>query len=133
LDRDFSYHVEVSEPYDSVLRRPDYYYSFAEEYVNYRYIIPEEHTIDDLSAFLNRLEFPVYRLDEFDCSDSSAMLEWLLEGAGFEAFIVKSDAHMWVQVETSDGLVAIEATNLCVGGGYSPPGIVEKTDGSYRE
>lgn len=132
LDKDFSETITVSAPDESVIRRPNYYYSFAEEYVDNRYSVPEDHTVAELSRFIYQLQFPVYSLNEFDCSDASAMLEWLLEGAGFEAYIVKNDVHMWVQVETKEGLVAVESTNLCAGVCYSPPGIVEKPDGSYR-
>ena len=125
LDEEVSYTVEVISPDESVLRRPSYYYSFAENYVDEHYNIPDGKTVEDLAGFLQQVKFPMYSLNDFDCSDASALLEWLLEGAGFEAYIVRGDFHMWVQAETSSGLVALESTNL--------PGIVEKPDGSFRE
>lgn len=133
LDNEFSYTVAVSIPDESVLRRPTYYYSFSERYVDEHYSIPEDNTVEDLAEFLQQVQFPMYSLNDFDCSDASALLEWLLEGAGFEAYIVRDDSHMWVQAETSNGLVALESTNLCTGNVYHPPGIVERPDGSFRE
>jgi len=40
---------------------------------------------------------------------------------------------MWVQVETSDGLVAIETTSLLKDDDYCPPGIIETIDGEFKE
>ncbi|MCB2172942.1 hypothetical protein KQH65_09420, partial [archaeon] len=131
LDVNFSRIIVVEKP-DVVLDRPDYYYSFARKYVKETYGLPEDHSIESLFHFLSKLQFPVYSANSFDCSDSSALLEWLLEGAGFQAYLVENDSHMWVQVITSDGLVAIEATNLCSGESYGPPGIVDNLAGDYE-
>lgn len=61
-----------------------------------------------------------YEVDVFDCSESSAYLEWALENAGFDAWIASgptpwdpsSGYHAWVIVYTKEYRVAIEATAL---------------------
>ncbi len=127
----------VDIPFDP-LDRPEYYYSFARSYVQENYNIPENKSIDDLVNFLDKLEFPKYEVSVFDCSDASSLLEWLLEGAGFHAYVCTNSMHAWVQVETRDGIVAIESTQLTEGWGledYSskPTGIVMKSDGTFKE
>jgi len=73
--------------------------------------------------------FPAYSMNVFDCSESSALLEWLLEGAGFDASIAVSSfyetfPHTWVIVNLSDGKsVNIEATYFAQNY-YNPPSIV---------
>lgn len=73
-----------------------------------------------LSRFLTS-EFKLprdYEENVFDCSESSAYLEWALENAGFDAELVIGDypedpdlgRHAWVIVYTEDYKVAIEAT-----------------------
>jgi hypothetical protein len=79
-------------------------------------------SFSDLEDFLSRFELPVeYEEDVFDCSESSAFLEWALEDAGFNASYARGPApwnpseglHAWVIVRTTDGYkVAIEATAL---------------------
>ncbi len=129
------------------IRIPSYYYGWAKTYVSETYLVPEDRDIEGLVDFLDQLIFPKYELHVFDCSDSSALLEWLLEGAGFHAYICvvegmgqlgELDKHSWVQVETSDGIVAIEAVELTEGWGLEeydakPTGIIEKPDGTFRE
>jgi prefoldin subunit 5 len=77
---------------------------------------------DELCHFLT-FEFALprsYEEDIFDCSESSALLEWALENAGFDAEITvgptpwdpNSGYHAWVIVYTTDYRVAIEATAL---------------------
>jgi hypothetical protein len=133
LDKDFASTITVTEPDPSVLDRIDYYYQFAEQYVKQTYFIPEDKSVEGLAGFLYALDFPGYCESVFDCSDSSALLEWLLEGAGYHAYLVEKDRHMWVQVETSEGLVAIETTSLLKDDDYSPPGIIETVDGEFKE
>ena len=61
-----------------------------------------------------------YEPNVFDCSESSAYLEWALENAGFDTQIAvgptpwdqNSGYHAWVIVNTKDQRVAIEATAL---------------------
>lgn len=98
-----------------------------------------------LSEFLKKIKLPPYQEGIYDCSEASAQLEWILEGGGFKAYIADSnyfctplkigcEAHSWVIVEVGGGdKVAIEATLLCSGENYNPPGIIEKPDGKYRE
>lgn len=81
-----------------------------------------ENTWEELSRFLTS-EFKLprdYELNVFDCSESSAYLEWALENAGFNAELIvgtdpsgdTSGDHAWVIVHTTDYRVAIEATAL---------------------
>lgn len=108
---------------------PPNYYETAGIYVtlNYGKI---DHTYNNLESFLMRLEpFPPYSMNTFDCTESSALLEWLLEGAGFDASIAASSfyeifPHTWVVVNLPNGnSVNIEAT-IFTQNYYNPPGIV---------
>lgn len=93
---------------------PTGYYDVQE----YKY----ENSVKGLNEFLNfKFELPVnYEMNVFDCSESSAYLEWMLEKYGFETQIAvgrapfdKSVYHAWVLVSTADGYItAIEATTL---------------------
>jgi hypothetical protein len=134
--------IQVTNPYGSPLDRIDYYYSIAKKYVPNHYLLPDRKNAQGLSYLLNQVKLPEYEANLFDCSDCSAFVEWLLEGAGFHAYIVLdnslgansySTSHSWVQVETDDGTVAIETTSLTSGDIYAPPGIVMKSDGSFKE
>lgn len=80
------------------------------------------NTWNDLSQFLTS-EFRLpsdYEENIFDCSETSAYLEWALENAGFDANIVvgpfpqdsTGDSHAWVIVNTTDYQVAVEAAGL---------------------
>jgi len=81
------------------------------------------NTYSELCSFLT-LEFKLprgYEKNVFDCSESSAYLEWALENAGFDAYIAvgrtpwnpESGNHAWVIVFTSDKyIVPIESTSL---------------------
>jgi len=80
------------------------------------------NTWSDLSRFLTS-EFRLpgdYEENVFDCSETSAYLEWALENAGFDAKIVVGPfpqdstgaSHAWVIVNTTDYKVAVEATGL---------------------
>lgn len=124
--------------------RNAYYYGCAESYVPKEYQVPDNKGMEGLIFFLNQIELPKYVEDEFDCSECSSLVEWLLEGAGFHTYIAQtvpqSDyvvPHTWIQVETEDGLVAIEATELTNGwsdcGSIKSWGIVSKPDGAYME
>jgi len=92
----------------------DYYYSTAFGY--------HSNTYAELCDFLDH-EFGSTRSYEpgvFDCSESSAYLEWALENAGFDTQIAvgptpwdqNSGYHAWVIVNTKEHRVAIEATAL---------------------
>ena len=87
------------------------------------------NTWDELSRFLTS-EFKLprdYELNVFDCSESSAYVEWALENAGFNAEIVvgknPSDPtqgdHAWIIAYTTDYKVAIEATGLTTENKYA--------------
>jgi tetratricopeptide (TPR) repeat protein len=81
------------------------------------------NTLEELESFLvNEFMLPRgYKVNEFDCSESAAYLEWALEDAGFNAYIAvglapwnpKLGYHAWVIVITNDNRsVAIESTVL---------------------
>jgi len=116
---------------------PPYYYDTARDYVTANYTLVGEKNIRSLVAFLDQIKLREYEESVFDCSEASAMLEWLLEGAGFNASIASIGGsifgHSWVLVTLDEGnVVAIEATSLTQNY-YAPPGIVEAPDGRYRE
>jgi len=80
------------------------------------------NTWDELCEFLS-FEFFLprgYEENVFDCSESTAYLEWALENAGFDAEIATgrtpwdttSGYHAWVIAYTTEYEVAIEATAL---------------------
>jgi hypothetical protein len=85
--------------------------------------IPQHsNTWEDLGEFLS-YEFSLptgYEKNVFDCSESTAYLEWALENAGFDAYIAVGPTpwdqsegyHAWVLAYTVDYRVAIEATAL---------------------
>lgn len=114
---------------------PSNYYEVAENYVAENYGFVDEKNIENLVNFLNQVQLREYKENVFDCSEATAMLEWLLEGAGFDADIayVYFPAHVWVLVRLSGSDVAIDSSYLCEGYDYHPPGIIEAPDGSYRE
>ncbi len=81
-----------------------------------------QNTLEELERFISQEFNPPLGYEEgvFDCSDSSAYLEWALEDAGFDAYIVvgacpwdpSRGSHAWVLVRTDEGeWVAIEATH----------------------
>jgi uncharacterized integral membrane protein len=85
---------------------PPNYYDVARNYVRANYTLPRGRTERDLIAFLNQVRLREYERGVFDCSEASAMLEWLLEGAGFEALMAydianDGSAHMWVLVKVN--------------------------------
>lgn len=120
---------------------PPNYYENAKAYVAQNYEIPVEKDIGGLVSFLDQIEFREYQEDVFDCSETSSMLEWLLEGAGFSASLATNSSlesvsfmpHTWVLVTLDTGdVVAVEATYLTQNN-YAPPGIIESPDGRFRE
>ena len=132
LNSTFNQEIIIRFP-GNVLTRSSYYYSFAEKYVAEYYGIPEDTSVDSLFSLLNQVKLPPYDMNYFDCTDSSTFIEWVLEGAGFTAYLQENDEHQWVQVDTMDGLVVVEATSLCHGEDYAPPGIVDNMDGAFTE
>jgi hypothetical protein len=127
--------VPVLEPLFAQM--PPNYYNAARNYVAANYNPTGEKNIVNLVAFLNQIQLRDYAKDVFDCSESSAMLEWLLEGAGFNASIASNpsytNGHTWVLVTLIDGeTVAIESTSLTANY-YASPGIIEAPDGRFGE
>lgn len=80
-------------------------YNALKDFLNYDFYLPKD-----------------YKLGIFDCSESAAYLEYVLQNNGFDAKIaVGKDptgsgvGHAWVLVNTKDGMVAVEATVLTGG------------------
>lgn len=125
---------------------PEYYYGVAKRYVSENYEVPSNKDIEGLVEFLDQIELPEYESGEFDCSESVSLLEWFLEGGGFHTYIIRNyqwgemslGPHTWIQVETTNGTVAIEAVELTEDWGLEnydakPTGIVIKPDGTFKE
>jgi hypothetical protein len=115
---------------------PKNYYKIADE------IYPDVETknITSLYNILIKTELPPYTVD-YDCSEASAQLEWILEGYGFKTYLATSpypppgfngtSGHMWVIVKLDNGeLVAIEST-LLTKNNYHPPGIIMGENKKY--
>jgi hypothetical protein len=89
--------------------------------------------INTLYHILLKIKLPPYTKN-YDCSEASAQLEWILEGYGFKTYLATSPypppgsngtkGHMWVIVKLDDGeSVAVEST-LLTKNNYHPPGII---------
>jgi hypothetical protein len=122
------------------------YYRNAEKFVSQNFHVPVQKNVEDLTYFLSQIPLREYELDKFDCSESSAFVEWLCEGAGFHALIATGYArdpylgipqrHAWVVVKLPCGdMVPIEATTLTIPSRsdkfapyYDPPSIYETPD-----
>lgn len=133
---------EIINPRKNPLQHLDYYYGTAESYVQKKYQVPEEKTIQGLANFLEQVKLPVYKENYFDCSESSSIIEWLLEGAGFNAYLASNHSlgervvgpHDWILAELESGeKVAVEATRLTKGDIYTPPGIIIAPNGSFKK
>jgi len=80
-----------------------------------------------------------YELGTFDCSEASAYLEWALENAGFDAYIVvgltpldpsSGKYHAWVIAYTEDHKLALDAMAFVGGtGGWWYRGIPRFSSG----
>jgi len=119
---------------------PDRYYERAKEVYGSK--APKIHDINTLYNVLITIKLPRYEMD-FDCSESSAALEWILEGYGFKTYIASADVappgarnpgrHTWVIVELDNhDRVAIEATMLAENR-YRPPGIIVDPSQKYLQ
>jgi len=112
---------ELEAENENLSRRLEQYEKVPHSYYSIGTFSRRANTYEELESFLTRdFELPrSYERDVFDCTESSAYLEWALENAGFDARIANgptpwdpSDYHAWVIVYTTDGEVAIEATEL---------------------
>lgn len=120
------------------------YEQVPHDYYSATGFVHHSNTYAELCHFLSS-EFVLprgYKANVFDCSESSAYLEWALENAGFDAQIAvgpppwdqSSGYHAWVIAYTKEYSVAIEATALT--GGYKfldlflfrTPGVVYSND-----
>jgi hypothetical protein len=134
-----SYPTPPSEPepeLEPTSPLPLNYYVAAENYVARNYAPVGEKNIGNLANFLDQIVLRAYVEGMFDCSETSAMLEWLLEGAGFDTSLAKGYTvmgdHTWVLVNLGEeGLVAIEATFLTESNLHSP-GIIETPEGYFE-
>lgn len=105
---------------------PQNYYDVAEEHINNNYEDYTENSIEGLKSFLNQIPpFPSYEIDNFDCSESTARLEWLLEGAGFNASLAvedKTPGHAWIVLYIDNNYIVLEPTKFTENA-YKPPAI----------
>jgi len=124
----------------------DLYEEVPQDYYSSNIFLHHSNTYSELCHFLkSEVVLPRdYKAGVFDCSESSAYLEWALENAGFDAVIVDGlnpitpedgRHHAWVIAYTEDPYrVAIEATALTGGTSYynqfssRTPGIVYLSD-----
>lgn len=110
LQLDNAHLQRLLEEYEQVPH--DYYYSGGFAY--------HSNTYPELCDFLDYEFQPTlrYERDVFDCTESSAYVEWALENAGVDDQIVDgptpwsqtSGFHSWIIVNTQTQQVAIEAT-----------------------
>jgi len=100
--------VKISELEDKLRlyeQVPHGYYStnFFPEYGN---------TVEDLKAFLSKLKIPhKYERGVFDCSEISAYVEWALEDAGFDAYIVLAEDHAWNMVKVAGATYYVDMSS----------------------
>lgn len=102
---------------------PIHYYDRARVFVSEKLPVPAERNLDGLSSFLHEVRLEYVEENVFDCSEASALVEWLCEGAGFHAFIAlgyrtepsgERRLHTWVVVELEGKRGHVEATTLTV-------------------
>jgi len=96
---------KVPHSYYSIDKFPDYsnHYQELENFLSVDFTLPRD-----------------YEVGVFDCSESAAFLEWVLQNAGFITHIAIGPApwerdsgyHAWVIVYTEEHKVAIEATAI---------------------
>jgi len=109
--------VKISELEDKLRlyeQIPHSYYStnFFPEYRN---------TVEDLKAFLSKLKLPhKYERGVFDCSEISTYVEWALEDAGFDAYVVLGEVdfggdnrgtHAWNKVKVAGATYYIDMSS----------------------
>ena len=121
---------------------PKNYYKIADE----TYPDVKNKDIDSLYIVLMNIKLSEYNRDDYDCSDVSAQLEWILEGYGFKTYIASSpysldkygninsnSGHAWLIVQLDDGeKVAIESTCFTQHS-FHPPGIVLGRNMKYKK
>jgi hypothetical protein len=103
---------------------PLHYRGRAEVFVSENLPVPEERDLDGLASFLGQVRLEHVEEGVFDCSEASALVEWLCEGAGFHALLAlgyrtepsgERRLHTWVVVELENGRRGhVEATTLTV-------------------
>lgn len=127
------------------LKNLNYYYKVSEEVTITNFDIPQQKNIEGLNNLLNQIVLRKYEKQSiFTCSESTSILEWILEGSGFNTKIATNqdlskipkenkEYHSWLIVQLENGdQVAIETTYLTKNN-YHPPGIIETKNGKYRK
>ncbi|MCW3134472.1 MAG: hypothetical protein N2V78_09120 [Methanophagales archaeon] len=98
--------IKSIQPIAIPLNDGEYYTSVS--YVTY--------TSEELKLLLDEhFSFLEYEDGVIDCSEISAYYEWFLENKGYHTFFAWSthiigSNHMWLLVETSEGLIPIETS-----------------------
>lgn len=151
---------QVINPANNPSLYPAHYYGVAKDYVPREYELPENKNIEGLVKFLDQIEMPPPESGSFTVTNSTVMLEWLLEGAGFDTEIVFDEGekikegkyqpaewsgyYSWVIVNIENREIAIESKLLTLEAwvdegryaykySYEPPGIVETRENYFRE
>lgn len=96
-------------------------------------------SIDEVGRLLGGGFVTSYQIDEFDCSEMAAFIEWKLERYGFESDIcISSDfsgtgyGHAWVAVDLPAGRYYVEPTVRNYGKEYSFMIIQPSEDRYYK-
>ena len=132
---------QIQKPLENL----NYYYNVSKEVMLSNYDIPKKKNIEGLYSLLNQIVLREYQKPSiFTCSESSAILEWMLEGAGFKTQIAvnhelteshknNQTLHSWIIITLENGKkVAVETTYLTKNN-YHPPGIIEGPNKEYRK
>jgi len=81
-------------------------------YYSTNFFPEHRNTVEDLKAFLSKLKIPhKYERGVFDCSEISAYVEWALEDAGFDAYIVLAEDHAWNMVKVAGATYYIDISS----------------------
>ncbi|MFW6008105.1 MAG: hypothetical protein ACOCP8_02465 [archaeon] len=93
---------------------PSNYNESSEKYIKNNYDNIDTDNIDDVIKVLHSFseKVPEYQRGRFDCSHSSAVVAWLLNGMGLEYKFIANRNHMWVLTEIDNKLIHLDAVVL---------------------
>ena len=81
-------------------------------YYSTNFFLEYRNTVEDLKTFLSKLKLPhKYERGVFDCSEISAYVEWALEDAGFDAYIVLAEDHAWNMVKVAGATYYVDMSS----------------------
>jgi len=100
--------VKISELEDKLRL----YKQVPHSYYSTNFFPEQGNTVEDLRAFLSKLKIPhKYEKGVFDCSEISAYVEWILEDAGFDAYIVLAEDHAWNMVKVAGATYYVDLSS----------------------